>query len=159
MTTYFRGSPQQRTLEYGNQVNGGAKTLPATTTANLFTVSGGRVIVTGMVGQVTTLTGATATTVSIGLTPTTGTANNTGLATATAVTSREVGTLMSVSDASPDGALVVGANAGAAVSYGGLDQVVQPGTITWTTSATDTGAVSWTLTYIVLDDGASVVAL
>lgn len=159
MGTYFSGSPQERALAFGRTVSGAAKVLPATATGNIFTVSGGRVIITGLIGTCTTVCTATATTVSIGVTPTVGTAVNTGIATATAVTSSEVGTLVSANGAANDGALIVGSKAGASVAYGGVNQVVNSGSITLTTSATNTGAFQWTLSYIVLDDGAQVVAV
>lgn len=147
---------QLRTLLLGTKIDEPAATLPATTTANIFTVSGGRILITSLVGTCTTVCTATATTLSIGLTPTTGTAQNAGIATATAVTSSEVGTLVSVNVGAAPGALIVGAKAGAAVNGGGgTGLVVEPGTITITTSATNTGAFSWTMTYIEYDDGSS----
>jgi hypothetical protein len=158
MANFIDGT-QQRLLHMGVKVEEPAAVLPATATAHLFTVSGGRVIVTGLVGQCTTVCSATATTVSVGVTPTTGTASATGLCTATAVTSSEVGTLVSLPSGAK-GALVVGANAGSGVQVQGPGgYVVQPGTIDITTSATNTGAFKWTLTYIPLDDGASVTAV
>jgi hypothetical protein len=152
---------QQRLLHMGVKVDEPAAVLPATGTAHLFTVAGGRVIVTGLVGQCTTVCTSTATTVSVGVTPTTGTASTTGLCTATAVTSAEVGTLVSLPSGAK-GALVVGtgATAGGAVQVQGPGgYVVQPGTIDITTSATNTGAFKWSLFYIPLDDGASVTAV
>lgn len=158
MANFINGT-QQRLLHMGLKVEEPAAVLPATATAHLFTVSGGRVIVTGLVGQCTTVCTSTATTVSVGVTPTSGTASTTGLCTATAVTSSEVGTLVSLPSGAK-GALVVGANAGAGVQVQGPGgYVVQPGTIDITTSATNTGAFKWTLTYIPLDDGASVTAV
>lgn len=144
-----------RTLLYlGVQVSKAATVLPATTTANIFTVSGGRVVIVGFVGQCTTVCTSTATTVSVGLTPSTGTASDTGLATATAITSKEVGTLVSLPTA--PGALLVGTNAGTAVVAGGPGYVVEPGSIYIKTSATNTGAFKWDLWYVPLDVGASV---
>ncbi len=154
---------QLRALLYGVKLDEPAAVLPATTTGNIFTVTGGRIVITSLVGQCTTVCSATATTLSIGLTPTTGTAQNAGLATATAVTSSEVGTLVAVAAAAIGGsvpALVVGAKAGQAVNAPhGIGYVVQPGTITITTNATNTGAFSWTMTYVPYDDGASAAAV
>lgn len=147
-----------RQLLLGTLVAGTAKVLPATTKQSLFTVAGGRVLVTSLIGVCTTVCTSTATTVSLGTTPTVGTASATGIATATAVTSSEVGTLVSL-PAGAKGALLVGANAGTAVQGYGDGYVVSAGTIDITTSATNTGAFQWQLTYIPLDDGASVTAL
>lgn len=157
MSVIIQGG-QLRTVLLGSKVEEPAAVLPATATAHLFTVSGGRVVVTGLVGQCTTVCTATATTVSVGVTPTSGTASTTGLCTATAVTSSEVGTLVSLPITK--GALLVGANAGSGVQVTGSGgYVVQPGQIDITTSATNTGAFKWTLTYIPLDDGATVAAV
>lgn len=155
MTTILDPS-QLLALAYGYEVTKAAQTIPQTATANLFTVSGGNVLVTAIVGEVTTVIGGTATTLSLGLTPTTGTANATGLATATAITSKEVGTLATIQPSSGvGGGLVVGANAGQGV-FLPVPVLVPPGTISWTTSASTTGAMKWYLTYIPLDAGAAV---
>lgn len=158
MTVIIQGS-QLREILLGVKVEEPAAVLPATGIAHLFTVAGGRVIVTGLVGQCTVVNSGTATTVSVGVTPTTGTASAVSLASATAITSKEVGTLASLG-ATVGAALIVGGNAGAAVSIQGNNgAVVEPGTIDITTSATNTGAWKWTLFYIPLDDGATVTAV
>lgn len=144
-------------MTWGLKVEEPAAVLPATGTGHIFTVAGGKVFVTALIGTCTTVCTATATTVSIGTTPTTGTASATGLCTATAVTSSEVGTLCSLPGGAK-GALVVGANAGVGVQAAGdTAYVVSPGTIDIVTSATNTGAFRWTLFYQPLDDGATVV--
>lgn len=148
---------QQRQLELGYQVTK-SWTLPGSaTTQTLFTVAGGNVLVTSLFGQVTTLIGSTATTVALGTVPTVGTASTTGIATATAVTSAEAGTNIAVLAASGvAGALVVGSNAGKAV-WATTPFVVPAGTISATTSANaGAGVIKWYLTYVPLDDGASV---
>lgn len=147
---------------YGVQVTGGAKTLPATTTGHLFTVSGGRVLVTSLTGVVTTAIQAQACTVSLGVTPTGGSAGNAALATATSVNGAAVGqnvSMPALSAASAPQALVVSALALAIPFNPGGIALVGAGTIDWTTSATNTGAVTWSLTYIPYDAGAAVTAL
>jgi hypothetical protein len=142
--------------------SGAAKTIPATTSQNLFTVSGGRILLTSFVGQVTTVIGATATTLSVGVTPSGGTLQAAAIATATAINGSAVGTLVSV--AMPVAALVVGASAGL-VAIGGAsidDQtalLVGPGAINISTSATTTGAMSWAMSYLPYDSAATVTAL
>lgn len=158
MTVIIQGS-QLREILLGVKVEEPAAVLPATAIAHLFTVAGGRVIVTGLIGQCTVVNSATATTVSVGVTPTVGTASAVSLASAVAITSKEVGTLVSLG-ATAGAALIVGGNAGAVgVVQGNTGYVVQPGTVDITTSATNTGAWKWTLFYIPLDDGASVTAV
>ncbi len=162
MAEFIKGQ-QLRTLVKGNQVVKTALTLPATTTGTLFTVSGGAVLVTSFFGVVSTATGATATTLSIGTAPTVGTAKTAGLATAQAITSLEAGTWIGLQPASvvtntyTIGSLAVsGATSAGNVIFDVPDFTVAAGTITWTTNATDTGAVSWYITYVPLDTGASV---
>lgn len=150
-------SDQQRALLYGTQVTKAAAVLPATATSTLWTISGGNILITGLVGECTTVCSATVTTLAIGLAPTVGTAATGGLASATAITSAEVGVHVGLG-ATAGAALVVAANAGGAILYGNATKgiVAKTGTITITTSATNTGAFKWYMTYVVLDNGASV---
>lgn len=144
-----------RQLEYGLQVLKTAQALPQTATATLFTVTGGRVIVTSLIGTVSTAIQNQACTLALGTVPTVGTASSTGIATATSIINLEAGTHLYLPTAK--GALTVNANAGAAAQLpAGSAYVVSAGTISWTTSASNTGAISWALTYIPLDDGAAV---
>jgi hypothetical protein len=148
---------QLRELLLGTLVNK-SWTLPASATTNtLYTVAGGAVLVTGLVGQVTTLIGSTATTVAVGAAPTVGTLDTDGIATATAVTSAEKGTWIGVQASSGlGGALVVGTLAGSS-AWLSTPFTAYTGTITATTSANaGAGVINWYLTYIPLDTGASV---
>lgn len=135
---------------YGRKVERAAATLPATGTQTIFTVTGGRVLLTTLVGETVTATGATATTITINAV---GSVNGltTALATATDYTSKSVGTEFAFSTLG-----------GAAVVGGAFNQnnetVLTPGTIQIVTSATNTGTVKWTLMFIPLDDGATVTA-
>jgi len=158
MATLLQGA-QERLLKYGNLITY-SWTLPGSATTNtLFTVTGGLVRVTALVGQVTTVIGATATTLALGCgTPGVGgTLDTDGIGTATAITSQEVGTLITPLAASGlGGGLAVGSLAGSAVFESG-PFVVNSATITATTSANAGGGViNWYLSYIPLDTGAYV---
>ena len=156
---------QLRTLLLGNQVIKTAQVPPNSgSSATLFTVAGGQVLVTSLVGRVTTVLSGTTGAVSLGATPTVGAAGAqvAGIATATVIGGGEVGTAYAVA-ATIAGAATVLSNGGASSVAGKspfLAQasfVVQAGVITITTSvATMTGAIDWYLTYIPLDTGASV---
>lgn len=144
----------------GSLVVKAAQALPAGTTANLYTVSGA-VLVTGLLGRVTTATGATVTTLALGSTN----SSTTSIATATAVTSKIAGSwIVPSSSAGVGGALTIGAGPTfLASSFPGsfLPGLMAPffiaaDTITWTTSATDTGQVQWYLWYVPLDQSATV---
>src|SRR4051812_15927533 len=75
MATGIPGN-QIRRLEYGVKVDRAAATIPATTTTTLFTVTGGRIILTGLIGEVTTIIQAQANAIKIVSTPTTGTSGD-----------------------------------------------------------------------------------
>ena len=158
MSVLVPGS-QLRQVELGMKVSRAAATIPQSAAQSIFSVTVGRILLTSLVGQVTVAIGATATTVSIGFTPTAGTANASGLASATAITSSEVGVCLGL-PLTAAGALVVGSLAGTAVQVPAhAPYVLKPGTITYTTSASTTGSLQWDLLYIPLDDGATVAAL
>lgn len=143
-----------RTALLGVKVDRATATLPQGATGSIFTVAGGRVVVTSLIGEVTVAAGATVTTLKVTSTPTTGTAVD--LTSATAITSLEVGGHMSL-PLTLGGALVV-SNAGVAEVAGAIQLLIPVGNIQITTSAGDTGSVKWSLTYIPFDDAATVVA-
>ena len=143
-----------RTSQFGVQLIKGSQALPQNATATLATVNSGTVLVTSMLGLVTTAIGATATNLSLGTVPTTGTASATGIMAATAITSTPIGSWITpVQAAGVGGTGAVGATAGVAV-FLATPFVVPAGTISWTTNANDTGQVKWYFTYIALDNGA-----
>lgn len=147
-----------RTIAAGILVTRAGKTLPQTGAANIFTITGGRIMVVSLTGLVTVATGATATTLSVGLTPVSGTSSATSLASATSIISKEVGTHVGIGS-TPGSALVVAANAAAPFqTTGHAAWALQTGAITVTTSGSDTGQIQWDLIYIPLDAGAQVVA-
>lgn len=161
MSVIIQGT-QLRQIAMGIKVEKAAFTLPASTSTAMFTVTGGRVLVTSLIGEVTTVLGATATNLNVTLDPT-GANAVADLAAATVVTSDAVGTLYSVTGAPADllSAAAVGNTqvpnyVAAVVTAQGF--IVPAGSILLKTSATNTGATKWALTYIPYDDGASVAA-
>jgi hypothetical protein len=128
-----------------------AQALPATTTATLFTQSGGSVLVTGLFGLVTTAIGGTATSLALGTS-----VSNTAIMPSTAITSKAAGTWVVPQSASGVAAAPLTLAGGAAYlpasSYVATPLLLGSGcNITWTTTATDTGAISWYLWYIPID--------
>jgi hypothetical protein len=207
----------------GTRLIKGPLLLPQTATSTLFTVSGGAILVTELVGYVNTVLGATACNLSVGTAPTAGTPETGGIGSATAVASTAAGKFISapagigvngmalgtwtlggtgvafsnpyngtvqavisggsgITNVSVNG-VTVGAAAGTyqvpahgtlSVAYStiptvtvtssglltvgwggsvsiGKEHIVSPGTITWTTSASIVGAVTWYMNYIPLD--------
>lgn len=133
--------------------NAAGKTLAATGTGTIFTVAGGKVMITSIVGEVTTVVQAQANAVKLVATPTVGTVND--LSGTVDVNGAIVGSLIGATGLSGD---VLVKTTGGGVSTLRNPIVVLPGTIGLNTAATNTGAIKWTLTYVPLDDGANVVA-
>ncbi len=162
MSVIIQGT-QLREIAFGRKVNKAAAILPASTTQTLFTVSGGRVLVTSLVGEVTTVFDGTVNSLSVEADPTVGAAGD--LAAATVCTSDAAGTLYTVNGiqaallgTQKEGGTEVPTHVTAHVGVGGTGFIVPAGVIQLKTTATDTtGATKWSITYIPYDDGAAVV--
>jgi len=140
-----------RQLAFGTRVYRSAANLPQTTNAAIFTVSGGRVMITSLVGSVTTAIQNQANNTKLTTNSTTG--NITSDICANVDTANAaVGTLFGITGVRTDAAQL----SGNAVQPNEL--VIQAGTIRLVCAASNTGQMDWTLTYIPLDDGASVTA-
>ena len=152
MASQIKGRELRR-LTLGSKVDRATSTLPATGDLSLFTVSGGRVVVTSMVGEVTTVIQAQANAVKLKSVPTTGTAKD--ISGTLDINGFEVGALITLDGTALSTALS-GTNAGAALATRGGGIVIPIGAIKLNTAATNTGAVKWSLTYIPYDEGATV---
>ena len=142
-----------RKLLLGERVLKASFTLPASASGALYTISGGRVLITSIVGEVTTIVQAQACNLKLISTPTTGTAVD--MCAVVDINAKEAGCLLGITGV-PATALVA-TNAGLTVQMYNY-QILPIGTINLNTSATNTGATKWSLTYIPVDDGAAVVA-
>lgn len=160
MVDTYQAGIDVRLLRLGIRVPRAAAVLPATaTTTPYFTVAGGLVQVTCLVGICTAAGDATATTLLFSAVPTVGAANNMCGASAS-LASAVIGNLVSV-----DGtAITTALQASAAAAGGNIGGMAKPivvgiGTIDAVTALTNaTLAYRWILTYVPLDDGASIVA-
>ncbi len=145
----------------GFRVDRAAAALPQSATGGIFTVAGGRVVVTSLIGVVTVALGATATNLNVVHTPTVGSVAD--LAAATVVTSDIVGTLYSLTGYPLD---LLSANARTLINvpdaaHAALCEramVLPAGTIGAKTDANDTGSVQWSVTWYPFDTGATLVA-
>ncbi len=158
MSAIIQG-PQLRTLLFGDQVLKAAQTPPNSgSSATLFTVAGGAVLVTSLIGRVSTALSGTTGAIALGTKPTGGTEETAGIATASVVGGSEIGTLFTpLASSGLAGALVVSGKVAGNVPFLAPPFVVNIGTIEVTTSvATMTGAIDWYLSYVPLDTGASV---
>lgn len=163
MSVLIQGS-QIRALLLGVRVEKSAFTLPATTSTAMFTVSGGRVIITSLIGEVTTAVQAQACNLNVTIDPE-GAGAAADLVAATEINGDAAGTFYTVSGVQADllgsqtaGGTQVPTHALARVGAGASGFVVPAGSILLKTSATNTGATKWVMTYIPLDEGASVAA-
>lgn len=123
---------------------------------NLFTVSGGRILLRAIVGEVTTVIQAQATTVKMTSTPTTGSAIDLSAAT-TDINALEVGGRITLANPPAAATALVKTLAGY-TDLPNVDAVVPPGQISITYGAASTGALKFDLFYVPLDVGAQVVA-
>lgn len=140
----------------GTPVYRAAALQPQTGQAAIFTVAGGKVVVTGLVGEVVVTTPATTNTLKITGNPTAGTDVDWTSATSTA--SLEVGAMIHLGLTAGGALIIKSAGGGGALdAYNG--RVAQIGTIDLVTSGSAaTGTIKWSLTYVPLDLGATVVA-
>jgi hypothetical protein len=152
MSVLIQGS-QVRQILLGTKVDRSTATLPQTATGALFTVTGGRILLTSIVGEVTTAIQAQATLAKLRATPTTGTVND--LSGTVDLASAAIGSLLGATGLAAD-ALVL--STGGGVSNLRNPVVVAIGAIGLNTAASSTGSIKWSMTYVALDDGASVAA-
>ena len=142
-----------RAINLGVRVDRATAALPQTTSASIFNVKGGRVLIRLLLGQVTTIIQNQACNTKITFTPTTGSAVD-QCANAD-VANLEVGGKLSLPAAV--GTAMVKVNAGGfPLPHGG--NVADIGAITLTTGASNTGSVKWSVFYVPLDAGAYVEA-
>jgi hypothetical protein len=158
---------QQSLLEIaaGLKVSKAANVSPLVTGGvNLFTISGGRVLLVALYGQVTTIIQAQATTVKFTSTPTTGTALDLSTA-GTDLTGKEAGAHLTLASSSASG-LIQDESAGtdvvvAVAGYVNLPvqrTLIPPGIISVTYGAASTGAIEYDLIYVPYDAAAVVTA-
>lgn len=123
------------------------------TGTDLFTVAGGRVLVTQIVGEVTTIMETKTINFKLASDPTVGTTND--MCANLDLTAAEQGTLLTISGTAADAlragksGSVVGQNSPIVVAVGAIEATV---------GATHTGSIKWSLWYVPLDDGAYVEA-
>lgn len=151
MSTYLTPNSIRQIL-LGQQTLKAAAALPATTTGTLFTVSGGRVVVTSIVGLVATNIQAQANAVKLVATPTVGAVND--LCATVDINGLAAGGLVTITGLAGDVAVK---STGGGISSLRNNVVVATGTIGLNTAATNTGTMSWSVTWFPLDDGATLV--
>ena len=150
MTTIIEGT-ELRSLLLGTRAAKSTGTLAATTIP-LFTVAGGKVLVTSIVGEVTTAI-TVANSYKLQHNPTTGTTKDLCAATDIGTTDTPAGNLLGFQGLTGDSILT---------GPGAVPTIKQPlvltaGQIESVSAGTD-GVISWVVTWVPLDDGATLVA-
>lgn len=125
-----------------------------TAAVSLFTVSGGRVLMTAIFGEVTTIIQAQATTSKLQFNPTTGTTND--LCTNLDINADEAGALYSITGTPADAMLR--SESGSVRNMTARGIILDVGAIEQISGADSTGSIQWTLYYIPIDSGATVAA-
>ena len=143
---------QIRTVALGVRAAKAYPTL-AVETKTLFNVTGGKVLITSIVGEVTTSI-TVANTVKLQANPTVGTTGNLCAATDLGTTDTLAGSLLSF-DGIPASSIRQGVGTVPALPQG---IVVNTGTIEQVTATGADGGITWVLTYVPVDNGAAVVA-
>lgn len=151
----------QRTVPFGfervrtwHHLSRATATIPQTAARSLFTITGGRILVHYIVGEVTTIIETATNNYKLSANPTTGTTGIVG--TNHDITGLEVGTLLFPQG---DGTELIGVNAGVGFPSGSrfLPFICPVGVLEEETSASKTGAIKWDLWYEELDEDAVVI--
>ena len=139
-------------LKFPTRVSKATATLPQSAAAAKFTITGGKVLICEIVGEVTTAIEAGANNMKLISNPTTGA--DVDLCAVVDIAAAAVGSMLHITGTLSD-AMVITAS-GAYESQSSVIAVA-PGTIDVSCSASKTGSVKWTCFYIPIDEGAKVV--
>lgn len=155
MTVLIQGD-QLRALLCGVKVSRATAALPQTAASAIFTISGGRVLVTQIVGEVTTVIQTQADNTKLTFDPTDAGATQ-DLCAVLDITADAVGTCYSITG-TPATALQDALNFVSSNKQLAQPLLLKPGQILLDCAASNTGSVKWDLCYIPYDNGASVAA-
>ena len=155
MSVLIQGD-QLRSLLCGVKVQRATAALPQTSTSTLFTVSGGKVLITSLIGEVTTVIQTQADNTKLTFDPTDAGATQ-DLCAVLDITADAVGTMYSITG-TPATAMQDSLNFLPSNKVPAQPIVLKPGSILLDCAASNTGSVKWDLTYIPLDNGAAVAA-
>lgn len=140
----------------GQKVDRATAALPQSTASALFTVSTGRVLVTAIVGEVTTVIQTQANATKLTFDPTDAGATQDLCATLD-ITADAVGTMYSITG-TPATALQDALNFVPSSKMLAQPIILKPGSVLLDCAASNTGSVKWTLAYWPIDTGSTVVA-
>lgn len=151
MSTIISGD-QVRSVLFGVRVSKAYDPL-VVETKTLFNVTGGKVAITSIVGEVTTVI-TVANTVKLQANPTVGTTKDLCAATDIGTTDTPLGNLLSFQGLTGD-SILTGPGAVPTIKQ---PIVVNTGTIEQVTATGADGGITWVLTYVPIDNGAAITA-
>jgi hypothetical protein len=154
--TVFRDAGGVLYSLYGTKVERATAALPQTTTSTLFTIATGRILVTSIVGEVTTVIQTQADNTKLTFDPTDAGATQ-DLCAVLDITADAVGTMYSITG-TPATAMQDALNFLPPSKALANPILLKPGAILLDCAASNTGSVKWTLCYIAYDSGATAVA-
>lgn len=137
-------------------VNRATAALPQTTDGALFTITGGRVLIVDLVGEVTTLIQTQANNTKLKFNPT-ATGADTDLCAVLDITADAVGTQYSITGTAAT-AMQSGLLCLTSAQLLARPLLLSEGDIELDCAASNTGSVSWTVTYRPFDTGATIAA-
>ena len=144
-------------LGFGKRVDRATAVLPQTATLNIFTIVGGRVLMTALVGELTEAIGAVANNTKFTTTPGSGTARD--ICAVEDIQSYQIGDLLGITGINTDAMIPP------APGYGSIEGMTVPvvlkaGVLTLDCAGnTAVGKAKWTMHYVTIDDGAYVEAV
>lgn len=145
-----------REMRLGKLVSRATANLPQTTTANLFTITTGRILLMGIFGEVTTVIQTQANNTKLVFDPDAAGASQ-DLCANLDITADAVGTIYSITG-TPATAMQDALNFVPSSKMLAQPILLKPGAIALTCAASNTGQVKWDVFYIPVDDGATVAA-
>lgn len=129
----------------GIKVDRDTDTLPQTAQDDIFVITGGRVLLKGLVGIVTTVIGATASNLKVTSNPTVGA--DVDIAANVAIANDPVGTMYTL-----PAAFATALSKGNAVIMPAVEGIIlSPGTLDIITSGSTSGAIQWSALYVPFD--------
>ncbi len=148
---YFKGKARRQGM-LGAVVRRATQTIPQTGTTALFNIVGGKVLMTSIVGRVTTAIGGNAT-LKLVANPTASTAGGTDLCAAVDMQASTEGDLFSITGLPATNMLVSQKGSVQTMDYKGVAMSVGTLDLDAADNST-TGKVRWIVTYVPIDDGA-----
>ena len=152
MSEFLAGKALRKMIK-GIKVERPTALLPQTAAAPIFNIRGGRVAITQIVGEVTTVIQTQLNNTKLTGTPTVGSAAD--ICAVLDISADEVGCLFGITGLNTDA--LIGIDAGALPGQT-RDVILPAGTLDLDCAASNSGSVKWTVFYMPIDDGAFIEA-